>query len=48
MKNADETDPSHTQQPRLSLDQRLERYARELHEPIEQMSWEPIGAEQRE
>lgn len=48
MKNADETDPSHSQKPRLSLDQRLERYERELNEPIEQMSREPIETEQRE
>jgi hypothetical protein len=48
MAQTDETVPSHAHQPRLSLDQRLERYEPPIDGPIERMNWKPLEAEQLE
>jgi len=46
MAQTDETVSSRAHQPRLSLDQRLERYKPPIDEPVERMNWKPLGAEQ--
>jgi hypothetical protein len=52
MAQTDETVPSRAHQPRLSLDQRLERYEPPIDGPIdgpiERMNWKPLEAEQLE
>jgi hypothetical protein len=48
MTQTDKAVPSRAHQPRLSLDQRLERYEPLIDEPVERMNWKPLGAEQLE